>query len=419
VLISSALPVKFWLSSEESFNNKAVCGVTQIPWCQPFECDDEIPLQFTDESEVEEPEIETITMPAIPALTEWLTRSISGTSPDWTTGATPTVNIPGTGTFGQSSETLYVEYPFLVGYEYSITISYDKVQNESPGPNPRHGVITIYDEDFNAQFSETESISNTTGSYTVSIVFTATEDCTIIGFRYSSGTDVDITVTDVDGTRTGLEILSDPGPKNYELKIVDCNDVEIISIPFDNLYLGNYNHLYSLSLTPSEQGICNQFIKLKIVDVDASPDNELASTDCLSIMTSQNCTLQIGYSNSKNFNNLIYSDASPVPTFYIRIPAIFFEEDHPETKEDIELSNGEIVRLYNKIEKRKKLDIGFLPPYMHEKIQFILMHDFVEIDGRTWISRGGYEKVEGNKRYPLKRASVFLHDKNFIKENQL
>lgn len=419
MLISNALPVKFWLSSETSYNNKEVCGITTIPFCQPFQCDDEIPLQFTDESEIAEPEIETIAMPDIPALSEWLTRSTSTSSPDWTLGATPTVNIPGTGAFGQSCETLYVEYPFLAGYEYEITLSFDKVQNESPGPNPRTAILSIFDDDFNTQFSETDTVVNTTGSYTITIQFTATEDCTIIGFRYSSGTDVDITVTDVDGTRTGLEIPVDPGPKNYELMVTDCDGVEIVSIPFDSLYLGNYNHLYFLTLIPSDQDICDESIKLKIIDVDASPDEEIATTDCLSIATSHPCTLQITYSNSKNFNNLIYPDASPDPTFYIRIPAIFFEEDNPAEQEDHELSSGDIVRLYNKLERRRKLDIGFLPAYLHEKLQLILMHDTIVIDELEWIRREAYEKIEGNKRYPLKRASVFLHDKNFIKENQL
>jgi hypothetical protein len=65
------------------------------------------------------------------------------------------------------------------------------------------------------------------------------------------------------------------------------------------------------------------------------------------------------------------------------------------------------------------LEIGFLPNYMHQKIQLVLMHDNVTIDGKRWIRRDGYEKAEGNKRFPLKRASVWLHDKDFIKENQL
>jgi hypothetical protein len=145
----------------------------------------------------------------------------------------------------------------------------------------------------------------------------------------------------------------------------------------------------------------------------------VATSDCISIRESHSCTIQIQYTNSKDFNGIVYDDSSPVPTFYLRIPAIFFEEDNPAEQEDHELSSGEIVRLYNKLEKRKKLDIGFLPPYMHEKIQLILMHDSITIDDAEWIRREVYEKIEGNKRYPLKRAMVYLHDKNFIKENQL
>jgi hypothetical protein len=415
VLISNALPVKFWLSTETSYNNKEVCGVTTIPFCQPFQCDDEISIQFTDESDLTTPQEETIAIPDFPALTEWTTQSVDPAKPDWTEGAAPTVNIIGSG-IGITSEIIFVDYAFLPGYDYEITIEYTRDLNEAAS-NPRTGALRVYDDAFNTIFSET--LPSGVGANTITISFTADADCTKLGFSHGAGSDVDITIDDVYGTRTGLEILADPGPKNYELKVTDCDGVEITSIPFDSLYLGDYNHLYSLTLIPSDEDICDESIKLKIIDVDASPDDEVASTDCLSIATAHACTLQIAYTNSKNFAGIYYPDASPDPTFYIRIPAIFFEEDNPAEQEDHELSSGDIVRLYNKLERRRKLDIGFLPAYLHEKIQLILMHDTIIIDELEWIRRDAYEKTEGNKRYPLKRASVFLHDKNFIKENQL
>jgi hypothetical protein len=417
VLISNALPVKFWTDPDNSFNNKEVCGVEPICWCQPFECDDEILIQFTDITETEDPEIETIPIPDLPALSTWLTRSISGTRPDWTEGAVPTVDIDGVGfPLGVTSEVIYAEYEFLAGYDYEISLEFDRTIHAGVN-NPRTATLRIYDEDFNTIFTET--LAAGAGTNIITINFTATEDCAIIGFHFGSGTDVTIDLTDLSGDRTGLEIIEDPGPRSYELSITDSDDSEITSIPFEALSLGSYNYLYSLSFIPNDEEICNQQIKLKIVDTDASPDEVVASTDCLDIRTTQTCTLQIAYTNSKNFNNLIYDDVSPEIIFYIRIPAIFFEEDNPAEQEDHELSSGEIVRLYNKLEKRKKLDIGFLPPYMHEKIQLILMHDSITIDDAEWIRREVYEKIEGNKRYPLKRAMVYLHDKNFIKENQL
>lgn len=157
----------------------------------------------------------------------------------------------------------------------------------------------------------------------------------------------------------------------------------------------------------------------QIIELTISEYGIIAKSDCVSVMESHLCTIPIYYSNSKNFNNLIYQDISPVPTFTLRIPAVFFEVENPAEQEDTELSSGEIVRLYNKLEEKQKLDIGFMPQYMHRKLQLVLMHDQIEIDGRQRIRRDEYEKVQGNKNYPLRRASVFLHDKDFIRENQL
>src|SRR5690349_17723563 len=45
---SDALPVHFWLASEETFNEKVVYDVHRKCFCAPWECDDQITLQFSD-----------------------------------------------------------------------------------------------------------------------------------------------------------------------------------------------------------------------------------------------------------------------------------------------------------------------------------------------------------------------------------
>lgn len=46
--ISNANPIQFWLNGEETFNQKEECSITPICFCQKFECDDEIRIQFRD-----------------------------------------------------------------------------------------------------------------------------------------------------------------------------------------------------------------------------------------------------------------------------------------------------------------------------------------------------------------------------------
>ncbi len=145
----------------------------------------------------------------------------------------------------------------------------------------------------------------------------------------------------------------------------------------------------------------------------------VAKSDCISIKESHPCTVLINYSNNSDFDGIQYADQSPNLDFNLRIPAIFFEEQNTKESEDIELSSDEIVRLYDKIEEKRELRVGFMPHYMHRKLLLALSHDFVIIDEKDWLLRDEYKKNEGNRHYPLRTATVLLTDKNFIKENQL
>jgi len=48
VRYSDAQPIQFWPINCDTFNQKEVAGVFSKCFCQPFECDDPIVVQFTD-----------------------------------------------------------------------------------------------------------------------------------------------------------------------------------------------------------------------------------------------------------------------------------------------------------------------------------------------------------------------------------
>ncbi len=50
MILSNSLPIQFWVNGQETFNEKDVCGITPVCWCQPFQCDDEIRIQFIHET---------------------------------------------------------------------------------------------------------------------------------------------------------------------------------------------------------------------------------------------------------------------------------------------------------------------------------------------------------------------------------
>lgn len=48
--MSDSLPIQWWLEEEETFNeSNPICGLTNACFCLPFNCDDSIVDQFTDE----------------------------------------------------------------------------------------------------------------------------------------------------------------------------------------------------------------------------------------------------------------------------------------------------------------------------------------------------------------------------------
>lgn len=144
----------------------------------------------------------------------------------------------------------------------------------------------------------------------------------------------------------------------------------------------------------------------------------LFRSDCISIKTDHECSFLVTYTNTSDFDNLIYTIPSPNPSFYLRIPAMFFEEENPQEQEDLELSNGVIVTLRQSIVEKRKLETGFMPNYMHRKLQKILMHDSVYIDGDYWKKRDSYD-TSPVKKYNLKTASVLLTKYDSVEKNTI
>jgi hypothetical protein len=389
--ISNALPVQFWDEAEETFNEKQVCGIDQICWCMPWHCANPIPFQFTDTEQV-----------------DYVLRITNSQGVE--------TDIP------FDYDVPEILNPISTWVEIvSVNDSWDDTGTDHPS-------ITL-DAGFQSDpLSGTPLITPIPQGSTVVIecrfIVTADPMDAVVKF-YKAGVQI---------TPLFVSIPCGVGVTEVSFDYTGDDDWDELTIEVSNLagstgnfyidYIRGFNIslepiIYSLSVTPQDIEICDDQVSFQIVDPSTSPATVVKKSDCLQIKESIECTLAIDYSNNKNFNGLVFEDISPSTTFRIRIPARFFSEDNPSEQEDTELSNGEFVRLYNKLEERRQLEVGFVPHYMHRKIQLALMCDNVTIDGKQWIRKETYEKVEGRKTYPLKRANVWLHDKEFIKENQL
>jgi hypothetical protein len=146
-------------------------------------------------------------------------------------------------------------------------------------------------------------------------------------------------------------------------------------------------------------------------------DAILYKSDCLDIRTEHPCTNIIAYHNDKDFAGLRYDDLSPTPVFELRVPTVLFHEFFPREDEVQALSNDTFRRVFSSLTRKVKLEIGYIPYYLIQKLNIIWMHDHIEIDGTEYVVQDAHEVPQGNKRYPLKRSEVLLTDKNFIERN--
>lgn len=207
--------------------------------------------------------------------------------------------------------------------------------------------------------------------------------------------------------------FTDDGETEYFLQVVDENDSEISFEEFD---IFGTTYTASILLSSLSPEICDQKIQLKIIQV-GSPEVIIAKSDCLEIADNPG-TVLVRYSNPRNYAGLIYSDTSPEPYFYLRIPAMFYHKREVGEDEMLSLTN-QIVMQNNVLKTQKLLSTDSLPDYFHKKIQLVLKHQSIEIETRNWIKEEAYEEVESDRRNPLQKFKVWLTDKDSIQRNVL
>lgn len=167
----------------------------------------------------------------LPALSLWTSGGGSGVA--WTTGATPSVTLPGAFPSISTSEYLLTAYGFISGYDYTITIGYTNSYN-SGSSNPKTMRLSILDGSQNVIFTTTEvAPSSPGGSDTIEISFTATSQTTHIGVLYSSGANINLQIDSRAGTVTTPTIPAVPAQTLTEEKCItvleECDDSVIAS----------------------------------------------------------------------------------------------------------------------------------------------------------------------------------------------
>lgn len=409
ILISDANPVQFWRADCLTWNESDPEGVFHRKFCQPWNCDDTIKVEFSDALS-DDANFQPV---SFPALSAFQTRSVSSSLVNWTTGASPSVTLGFGVGFGQTSEILYVTgFTFIPGYKYRVTINFT---TDSTGP----GSLTarMYNNTFNAVAGISQQrVFNAATTWSLTLEFTATSETQIFGVVASCGpSGVTMTLNSNSAQRSV--------PDEYHLAIHGEEDEFIAALNFSVTVISTSSTsygLYQVSFSPEDLSICDKEIYLKIMKSTGSPDIEVAKSDGLDIRTSHSETVLITYSNHRNFAGLYYSSVSPDQEFYIRIPAVFIKERFPQEGEDMQLSSNRVIALNSQMKVQRRLSTGKMPFYMHRKMVLILQHQTLYIDGQYWVKGSEvYEQIESQRTDPTEKYFVWLTLKDYVVRNIL
>jgi hypothetical protein len=397
---SDALPVQFWLADCETFNEKQVDGIFSKCFCQIFNCTDEITTQFKD-------------------ITGY-TRRLAIYNEDGE-------NLYNTAFTEVSSGVYQLAFtPLSAGIcDEDIQLKVFSQGGEVTFPAP-----SLWTDVGSAWTSKSATffglnVTTATGSrisyHNASIpsgayvVFKYT--ITISGSFVSSGPGgigvrfyfenggTEVSTSETENTIAEFRYFSAPGTYEVTELLSITSDATEIRIRLDENILSGSP---VVTITPPVGKI-----------LYLSDTSVIAKSDCISIKEDHEESILINYHNNRQFASLNSSVGTPDPEFNLRIPAIFFDERHPRETEHIKLSNSRSVQLSAEIMRQKQLKIKSMPYYMHLKTQLALAFQNVTIDSEEWIMKEAYELDPGNPKHPLKKANVWLDEKDYIMRNVL
>jgi hypothetical protein len=401
--ISDALPVQFWLTECETFNEYEAQGVHHVCWCQPFISDDEIVTQVQHDSG------QDLNLLIVDSDNNTLYEE---SFQEIQSGVYQHSLIPSEESLIGQIQLLIVDAGEITQKITDPTFDTGTGWSNDGGPGPSWVVSSGYAEveltenspkNFSQGFES--SFSDTSNPVKVRI----TGRFTLIGgnpsgyirfFFSKDGAVLDYLNRTIDYS---LSIIGGAIQTFDEEFFIDDSIDKVI-----------FQGVVQSVGTSDEVSIRVESLSI----LETSSDYFLAKSDCLDIQTSHDETLFIEYSNQRNFDGLIYANDSPDTTFGIRVPCRFFHEEEPEEDEAMELTSS-IVTTSSQVKTQRLLEVKHVPYYFHKKLRRILKHQTLNILNKAWKKEEKYQVNEGDKRWPLKSATCLLTEKNSVVRNVL
>lgn len=396
VTISDALPVQFWLSECDTYNEFEPQGVHHKCWCQPWNCDDEIVTQFQHTTG------QALSLIALNEDGEILYES---SIPEVQTGVYLETFTPSSISPEICDELirLLVNAVATTIFESQFNSGLDGWTNEGTGTAWAWNVIYAEVALTSTAFSKelTKASVQPAGSYRFK------SDAQFINFN-SSFSDLKFTVSVYNGSTLIKTFIDDTQHINID------NNKQII---YDLVFTVSETFT-KVVMTAERTSADSNNISLSVNYAFLYSMNSLAKSDCLDVKTAHDETILVEYSNQRNYAGLVYENDSPDTTFKIRVPCRFVHEREPEEDEAIELTSS-IVITSSQVKTQRLLEVKHAPYYFHKKLRRVLKHQSVTIFDKLWKQEDAYEPIEGKKTWLLKSATCWLTQGNSVVRNVL
>lgn len=418
MVISDASEIQFWPTGTSSFNLEQEGYTDDYCFHQKFLCTSQRKFQGYDTEEIdyfligfdEDGEIVfneqfVVTPPDPPVTIDALEdgENVAGSGSDWTVDSNPNVSVSNVAPPTESDIYRVAINDAEADTDYQFNINFDYQASKPPFSDDPEGVVrvSIFDSSMVELAFWTYPVSGT-----LNLNFDEDLDYSgVAGVPAYVGVQVEI--TDGDGTI-----------------LIDINSISAVATT------GIY--VYSLSMTPSDETMCDKKIQFKIytgteitdgeLDIEHEESEELFYSDFVDFVSTWangpgSGRVLIQYKSIQNFADLIYDSESGY--FNIELEGRFRKERKVTAQKVLELTEM-ILNTASSVKKQRKLTLDDVPDYMHTKICLILAHaasGSVVINGIEWSLEEEYEEGERPETYPLTPAEVFLTEKNYYKHN--
>lgn len=396
--VSDASPVQFWVDTADTYNEQEVAGVHHACWQQPWNCDDEIVIPISAQSDPDQYYL-TIYNDEGDVIDEFEFEDIGD-------NYFQASFIPDS--VGVCEEKIQLKITTA-----SVTVYDDEFESDLDGwTNIGAGELWTYSSAYGGSAVVSMGTGLVSRALRKSSVSLATEIHRIYFYFYVAqiGDSISFTARIRDSGAVELDsatiVSGVTAVGNYygyiEVSAADAANTDMIDFVVNDTSSGNQPIVY--------------LTRVKVVDMSDSSREVVYKSDSLDIKEFHDATKKITYTNQKNFAAIKYSEVSPDVSFYIRVPMRFFHERFPETDEAMELTSS-VITTSAQLKEQKLMEVIHAPYYFHRKIQLILKHQSVKIDSSYWKKEEAYEIGDGRKNWPLKTATCYLTRENSLVRN--